>query len=228
MSILNLITTQNTIKTTVISLNSEGNEVKWKPDSSDTTHYMSATITKNEIESGSKVTDHIVINNREIKMTVTITQTPLNFARSLVETVANTALQNIVPPVIAGIGVSLLNQEDTTNRLQDAFSYLEKLHEDAQPFTVISKLKKYDNVVIQDLTVAEQQASWLKFDITLEQIKFGKTASIKIKKEQVKKDAETTFTSKVDQGKKKLKIPTVKEAEQASSAARNLKLLFTR
>lgn len=110
-----------------------------------------ATITKNPVENGADINDHIIIE----PMTFSITGVVSNSGIGLFQNIS--ALANLV--------------SDKT-KSQATWDDLLKLQSDREPFTLVQGLKTYDNVVIQSLTETQDKttAGSLSFTATLVEI----------------------------------------------------------
>lgn len=180
------------------------------------THNMSSEVSENPIEDGSKVTDNIIKNNRELTIEGVVAAQPLEVSKSLVNA-GVTALAGFLPPFVQGTVAGLLRLNQSSNRLEDGYKVLEKLHEDKIRFTMITGFKRYDNMVITSLTIPETQIKELRFTMTIKQIKIATTIFVKIPETQLKEDVKTTATSKVDEGKKTTVTPDAETEKQGSS-----------
>lgn len=98
-------------------------------------HTAKSQVTKNPVEDGVDVADHVRLESLEYTMNGMITNTPSAF--SLVDT---------------GVGIvtSLTGQ---TNRALDAYNQIMELRESRQPFTLITGLIQYENMIIEEFVV---------------------------------------------------------------------------
>lgn len=96
-------------------------------------HGVKAKATRHPVESGSDVTDHVQLMPDEIQIEGVITDTPL-----------------------IGIADLLLGQVDlatlTGQRASGAWDLLEQTVKARQPIKVVTTLKTYDNVILEDLS----------------------------------------------------------------------------
>jgi len=121
-------------------------------------HVIENDVTENPVEDGAKITDHVQLKPAKLTIQGVITDYPFGFA-----VISN--IQNIVNTVgnIFGQG----------SRSIDAFNALLKLRESRQPFTVVTSLKKYDNLVFESLSVprSAQTGNAIHFTAVLKQIR---------------------------------------------------------
>ena len=113
----------------------------------------SSTITSNTVENGADVNDHIIIN-------------PMSF--SMTGVVSDTKVQ-----ILGGLN-TLDSFTRQTSPSQDAWEELLELQANRIPFTLITNLKAYDNVVLENLSVLQDKDSSnsLNFTANLKEIIF--------------------------------------------------------
>lgn len=123
------------------------------------TTQSSATITSNPVENGADVNDHIIINPMTFSMSGIVSDTKVN--------------------IIGGeIGISQLSSGDTFTKndtpSKEAWEELLELQASRIPFTLITNLKDYDNVVIENLAVTQNKDSSnaLNFTANMKEIIF--------------------------------------------------------
>ena len=102
------------------------------------THISSSDITENPVEEGAKITDHVQNKPDELIMEGVISDSPLGF------------------PILGNI-INIVNTVTTlfgqSSRSQDGYNKLRELKTKRVPFTVITGLKRYENMVIKDLNI---------------------------------------------------------------------------
>lgn len=101
-------------------------------------HNFTCDMTEEPVEQGAKITDHVQLKPKQLTIEGVISDAPLGYA-----IVGN--IQNIVKTVASVFGGSV--------RSIDAFNELEKLQESRVPFTVITGLKRYENMIMVDFDV---------------------------------------------------------------------------
>lgn len=98
-------------------------------------HTYQADVTENPIEDGSVVADHVNLKPIKLKIDGLVSDSPLGFA--LIG-----SAQNAVSRFQSLFG--------TQSRAKDAFDQIVKLWKNRIPFTVITNLKRYENMVISN------------------------------------------------------------------------------
>jgi len=101
-------------------------------------HKTSCDLTENPVEDGAKITDHVQLKPAELTIEGVITDTPLGYA-----IIGN--IQNIVRSVSTLFGKS--------SRSIDAYNDLLALQKSRRPFTVVTGLKRYENMILTELSV---------------------------------------------------------------------------
>ena len=171
------------------------------------THNMISSITSNPIEDGSKVSDHITLENRKLTIEGFISNSPLNIQQNLdpfINKIITTGIASeVLPSGLAGSLVALFDSSD--NRIQAGFEILEQLYQDKQTFSIQTGLKLYDNMVITSLSIPRNQENSLRFNMELEQINFVQSQTVLIPPENVADNVKNTATDKQSEGKKDTK-----------------------
>lgn len=101
-------------------------------------HLTTCEVTKNPVEDGAQITDHVQIQPAKLTIEGVISDTPIGFA-----IIGN--IQNVIRSVSTLFGKS--------SRSIDAYNRLLKLQNDRQPFKVITGLKQYSNMILSELSV---------------------------------------------------------------------------
>ena len=164
-------------------------------------HSASATPTKNPIEARSgdpidNFTDHVRLNNRVLQIDGLISESPLSVlgsafnlftgaAGGLVGDAVGGQLGGFTQQALAaGVGslaglIANRNQDDLQFP-QKAFEYLQELRDLRIPFTVVTSLKKYESMVLTNISVPQtaKDGKSLRFSATLEQIEIVQTRSV--------------------------------------------------
>lgn len=101
-------------------------------------HLTSCELTENPVEDGAKVTDHVQIKPAQLTIEGVISDSPLGYA--IIGNIQNT-VRNIQ---------TLFGKQ---SRSIDAYNDLISLQKSRRPFTVITNLKRYTNMIITELSV---------------------------------------------------------------------------
>lgn len=112
------------------------------------THDRRAEPTDFPIEGGSSISDHVRLQPNKLTVSGFITDTPL--------LLNDLGLQGV------GLGRA---------RAATAFQLLESMFEARLPFTVVSQLRVYQNMVIESLSVPKTRESALRFRVTMQELK---------------------------------------------------------
>lgn len=102
------------------------------------THSDTSDVTENPVEQGAKITDHVQIKPKQLTIQGVISDTPINFA--FVDNVAGAI--NTVKSYLGG-----------TTRSIDAYNRLVDIQRKRDPITVITGLRVYSNMILQNISV---------------------------------------------------------------------------
>lgn len=200
-----------------------------------------ADVTMMPTEEGEELTDHIQLKNPTLKLEGRISQTPidlevqaLNIASGGLEALTNPAsrsnfLDSGINAIGGSIGASLLGRgeaEDPLSGLTDGIARTALLtaYEKRGRFTIVTKRKQYENMVISSMKFPYNKTTGLALDfvISFQQIRIAKPFSVDLK--SVGNSVVSSATSEVKQGSKVTNaVSSAKEGKLQSSA---FKLLF--
>lgn len=164
-------------------------------------HEAAATLSQSEIEQGDQITDNVTLLPIKLTIEGVISKTPLN--KSALIGSAATALGGAVGAAQRGGNTKLLGAAatvgvasvgglvssafgvgdlegvtDKTGRSSrepsDVWQYLLELRDRRQPFTVVTALRKYDNMILTSVSAprSAQNTGAFRFTATMEQVKF--------------------------------------------------------
>lgn len=176
------------------------------------THEFTSTVTSHPVESGLKISDTIIFNNKKLTLDGMISNTPIGIFQSLGglfgAAISTTNIGAAVGVVAGNTIVSLL--QDEGDRVQNALKFLTELYEDGIPFTVVTKLRTYNDVVLTNLQLNEtpETSNTLNFTATFEEIKVTFTNFVEVPPEKVSTDIEKDATTKVNTGKQETPTPS--------------------
>ncbi len=124
-------------------------------------HSLRATATRNPVEQGADVTDHVILDPRGLVIEGMITDSPIEF----------------LTPVF-GSQASIVDFENSASRSKQNFDLLEQLYENRIPFSVNTRLKFYSNMVITNLDIPQdaEAGQSINFTIGFDQIQIVDTA----------------------------------------------------
>ena len=132
-------------------------------------HNLTSEATQHEIEDGSLITDHIINRGRTLRLECLVSDDPLTYLQTgMLERTINSTTPELFRSKL-GFGLSDENGKPS----KDAFDQLEKIYEEKRPVTVVTGLKKYDNMVMESLNIPRNKDTVrsLKFDVSFRQIK---------------------------------------------------------
>ncbi len=145
-------------------------------------HNEPAQGTSNPVSSIEQVGDHVILNPIVLSVTGTISDSPL--AASFFSSTANNPLRNAVRSKgSVGGFLDAANQ----SRSQLAFEYLGELRDNRLPFTFVTKLKSYKNMIITNININRQKGSGdtLPFIVTMEEVKIVSFAFLAFKPDAI-------------------------------------------
>lgn len=125
-------------------------------------HLTTCDLTENPVEDGAKVTDHVQLNPAELTVEGVISDSPLGYA-----VIGN--VQNLARSVSSVFGGSV--------RSIDAYNELLQLQKSREPFTVITGLKRYQNMIMEELSVprTSQTGAAIHFKAVMREIRIVKS-----------------------------------------------------
>jgi len=139
-------------------------------------HQMNAEATQYEIEDGSDISDHIINRGKLLTIEGIISDDPITILQTgmLSRTVA-TATPGFLKSKLS-FGLS----GDKGKPSKEAFDQLERIYDNKIPVIVITGLKKYDNMILEDLTIprSSKTVRSLNFTATFRQIRIVSTTLI--------------------------------------------------
>lgn len=136
-------------------------------------HQMTAEATQYEIEDGTDISDHVINRGKFLTIEGEISDDPITiFDTSILErTIANVTpsiLRSKLPYGLSG---------DAGKPSKEAFDQLEKIYDNKIPLTIITGIKKYDNMIMEDLNIPRTSKTIrsLQFTATFRQIRIIST-----------------------------------------------------
>lgn len=127
-------------------------------------HKTSCDITENPVEDGAKITDHVQIKPAELSIDGVISDSPLG----------TPFVQNF-----QNAKAAVLSRLSGTSRSIDAYQKLVELQKKREPFTVVTSLKQYKNMILTELSVPRnaQLGNSVQFKATMREIRIVKSKS---------------------------------------------------
>lgn len=122
-------------------------------------HSNKVKVTKNPVELGAEITDHAIIEPKQLKIVADVSDTPMGLA----------ALGQIVDLVTGLFGTST---DKNLTRSVAAYNAMVKLQERLEPITVQTKLVLYQNMVITGIETDQNvhTSRYVSMVITLDEV----------------------------------------------------------
>lgn len=140
------------------------------------THNNQVRVTKNPIELGADITDHAVIEPKRLNIVAQVSDTPLGTA----------ALGQIVDLATGLFGTSTTQNITRSNA---AYNAMVQLMEQREPIEVQTKLKLYENMIITNLSTAQDKNSSriVSMTLNLEEVLITESQIVKLDAAQLEK-----------------------------------------
>ena len=131
-------------------------------------HQMSSEATQFEIEDGSDISDHVIKRGKTLTIDGIVSDDPINILQSGFLDRIVSALTPTVLKSKSSYGLS----GDKGKPSKEAFDKLEEIYDRKIPVTIITGLKKYDNMIMEDVTIPRDSKTVrsLKFTATFRQV----------------------------------------------------------
>lgn len=180
------------------------------------THTRSAKITQNEIEDGSNVADNVVLENEKFSIEGLISEAPFPSSdiRDLALQVQNVGF-NALSKATGAISGGIIPDAGASIKRIIALIQLEGFWKNKIPFLVLTGVKKYDNVLIKNMSipVSVKDGKSLRFKIDCEVVKIVESQVITVPGSAVKN---SSAVKKQPLGKQGSKAATAGESGQSS------------
>jgi len=137
-------------------------------------HNYNTTITQNPADAKT-VNDNIKNEPVILSMVCRISDNPVSLVSNLQGTVSSLLPPNPISQYFLGKGIEKLSNELLSNsqdRKQDFFDKLIEMRENKKPFSVVTGLKSYENMIFKSIEISEEKnaINCLVFSCVLEQI----------------------------------------------------------
>lgn len=180
------------------------------------THSRSAKITENEVEDGSVISDHVRLSPISLTMSCIISDVPVSLLGLGVsqDDFLGAAKEYVGGKKNAFEGLA----KNPTRTPQEAWKYLEQTWKDRTPFSVVTSLQRYENMIITDLTAprSAENGKSLIFDIQMREIKIAKSSVVTVA--AIKTKGADGAASKTDLGTQAGKEASGEQTDNASIA----------
>ena len=177
---------------------------------------LSSTVTKNPIENGTAVADHIYLNPILVKMTGCITDSSFDILGSNLNTFTGSITSSI-----RGIKQRSLKQST-------AYEILKDIWQKKSVVSIVNYLDSFDNMVIENLRFPtnQQTGDRLYFEIDLVQLTTADVETVNISGNA--KPVQDMVSSKVNYGTQRPRTPTSEEGTKIKSGLANAVDYFRR
>lgn len=111
-------------------------------------HKFAAEATRHEIEDGSEISDHIINRGKTLRLEGEISDDPITILQTgiLERTITGVIPQTIKSKLNFGLG------GDKAKPSKEAFDQFEKIYDEKRPVVIITGLKKYEDMVMEDVS----------------------------------------------------------------------------
>lgn len=150
------------------------------------THSRESPPTEFPVEDGTTVSDHIIIKPFSLEITGIISDTPIGGLGGLLTQLATTAVSSLTPPtgvIAASAGVAVISAlAGSKSPSVSAYGQLLNLQAQAEPFDVITSLRRYPNMWIKSISVPRdsENGKVLMFTVSLTQLILVSPQSVNI------------------------------------------------
>ncbi len=137
-------------------------------------HSISSSMTKNPVEEGAQITDHVELNSQAITIQGVISDTPLDF--NILNSIVKGNFKNVANNFSDGVKSSL----NKSSRSVEQYQELVKLWKSREPFKIITGLKVYDSMILTKLDVDQTASSGkaLHFNAEIEEIRIVSSKAV--------------------------------------------------
>lgn len=151
-------------KKKLVIQNADGSELLKVDATISEDHSLSAKVTQSNIEDGSDVSDHVIVDPRALSISGIISDTPITLAQSLIGGAASTLgsvvdgpLSGLATGIAAKFGSSLL--EDDTKPSKVAKEILENMLIDKLPLSIITGIDTYTDMIMTKLNIIRNKSN---------------------------------------------------------------------
>lgn len=152
-------------------------------------HTRTSKITQNEVEDGSNVADNVVLENEKFSIEGIISESP--FPSSDIRDIA-LQVQNVgfgaLNKAIGSISGGIIPDAGSTVKRVIALIQLENFWKNKVPFLVLTGVKKYDNVLIKNMSIpiTSKTGKSLRFKVDCEVVKIVESQTISVPEDFLK------------------------------------------
>lgn len=187
-------------------------------------HERSAEATENEVEDGAIITDHVRLKNRTVTLDCMISDAPVSILGLGVSTDDFLGAAKDFSGGDKSAFEGLVKAE--RKKPAEAWKYLNELLEKRQPFSIVTALQRYENMVITKLSAPRtpENGRSLMFTVELKQLTIVKSQVVKIAAFKLQKGgAANSGQSKNDLGKQATKQASGAQEDNSSLLLKGFK-----
>jgi len=186
------------------------------------THKKTAKVTENEIEDGSTVSDHVKLAPQELTMECIVSDTPISILGLGVSTDDVLGAANSFLDGKKNSFEGLAKNERRTPK--EAWEYLNNLINDRTPFSVVTALQRYEDMILVSLSAPRtaKNGKDLLFTAELKEIRIVKSSTVLIPAFKLK-DPNSSASSKAGLGKQSSKAASAAQTDNSSILLKGFK-----
>jgi len=160
-------------------------------------HQMNAEATQYEIEDGSDISDHIINRGKLLTIEGIVSDDPITILQTgmLSRTIA------AITPGVLKSKLSFGLSGDKGRPSKEAYDHFEEIYDKKIPVTIITGLKKWDNMIMEDISIprTSKTVRSLNFTATFRQVRM--VSAILVTAPSVHQDVELGAQNKKNIGK---------------------------
>lgn len=187
------------------------------------THTRTAKVTDNEVEDGSVISDHVRLNPKSLTINGQISDAPVSFLGLGVSGDDVLGAANDFADGDKGAFEGLVKNSRRTPA--EAWGYLNQIMENRTPFSVVTGLQRYENMILTSLSAprSSKDGKSLMFNGELRQVVIVESSTTKIPGFKIKGDAKNSASSKGKLGKQASKGATGAQEDNSSLLLKGFK-----
>lgn len=187
-------------------------------------HIMSMRVTEHEVEDGGNISDHVIRNGDGLTLEGVISDNPISLVQAAIGNiggVVGSIVGGIEGAVVTGVvnkmGGSLFEVEGGRRSIL-AWSSFEFAQREAIPLIIITGLKTYTNMILEEISAprTSRNSNALEFTAKFKKVRIVESETVSVPLSSLSPNAENA-TKKRNEGKKAAQIPGAKEAEKGAS-----------
>ncbi len=168
-------------------------------------HSLRSEVTENPVEEGAQISDHVQLQALELRIDGVVSDSPLRFG----------AISSVL-----NAGQTISQLFGTTKASIDAYNEMVRLWKSRQPFNVLTSLRRYENMVFQEVSIPRRAATGnaIHFSATLREIRIAKTSAT-LNLSQLSDDSKNIAAKLLDLGARLTEVIPISSPLSAASSA---------